>query len=388
MKKKRIVFLDHTAKISGGERSLLLILKKLDRTRFNSCLVTLEDGPLLEEAKKLGVKAVSLIFPRVVLKRRRRDIGLVSLCLSLFVSLSGIFRLVKLLKTQSFDIVYTNSQKSHLIGLIAGIIAGVPVVWHFRDVLPDGIAKRVVILLGNMFAKRIIVISCIVAKQFIVAGRIRSKVRVVYNAIDLHDFIEQAKNSKTSLKKEFHLPDNSQIVATVGQIARWKGQEYIVYVAEALIKRFDNLYFFIIGEPLFAEDAYYRKIKDLVIAKGLEKRVLFTGFRWDIPGIMKDIDILLHTPVEPEPFGRVIIEAMAVGTPVVAFDMGALKEILRDSAGILISPFDTKGLEETITSLLLDKQSYRMISKNAEIAVRNRFDSFRLITELEELLTN
>ncbi|TES89993.1 MAG: glycosyltransferase family 1 protein [Candidatus Cloacimonadota bacterium] len=386
MRKKRILFFDHTSKMSGGERSLLLILEKINRKKFEPFLITPEPGPLSKEARTKGVETEYIVIPEMILERKRTKTGILFLLLSFITSFPGILQLVSFIKRKKIDLIYTNSQKAHLIGLLAGLFSHIPVVWHFRDILNEGYIKKTVKFLGIQFTKNIISISRAVAAQFKIAERINRKVKVVYNAIDVLGFEEKRKNSKTNLRKEYGLPQNSKIIACVGQIARWKGQEYLIYVARKLVKRLDNLYFFIIGKTLFKESDYNEKLLSLVREFGLEKRVFFTGFRWDIPGIMYDIDILLHTPCEPEPFGRVLIEAMVAGTPIVAFDNGATGEILRSNAGQLVPPFDIGGLEYALTKLLDDRAFYKKVVHRAKDDVRERFDSHILIERIEEIL--
>ncbi len=381
-----MLFFDHTAKLSGGERSLLLILEKLDRTRFYPFLVTPELGILQEKASVLGIESEIIHIPGFILSRKRSRTGMFFLFLSFAASLAVIFRLTCFVKRKSIDVIYTNSQKAHLYGLIAGFLSDIPVVWHFRDILNPGIAHSIVRILGNHLVSRIIAISKAVAEQFETLGRTSSRIEVIYNAIDIDDFIRAAKRSKTDLRKEFKLLKNSRIVASIGQIARWKGQENLIYAAKELSPKFPNLYFFIIGKSLFKEDRYEEQIKELVKELGLEARCVFTGYRWDIPGIMSDLDILLHTPQEPEPFGRVLIESMAAGTPVVAFNMGATKEILHDNMAMLVPPFDRDKIVKNISKLLENDKLYQEIARSAQEYVKEKFDFPRLLESVENIL--
>ena len=386
MRKKRILFFDHTARMSGGERSLLLILKKIDKTKFEPFLVTPEDGPLSKEAGLIGIKTETIGIPGVVLERKRTETSIIFLLFSFIALLPTVLRLVLFIKKRGIDLIYTNSQKAHIIGLFAGLFSGIPVIWHFRDILNEGYLRKLVTFLGVRFTKAIIAISKAVAEQFVVLGRTNKRIKVIYNAIDVDDFEERQKDSKTNLRKEYKLPPNSKIIASIGQIAQWKGQEYLIYTARELVKSFSNLYFFIIGESLFKEDDYKERIQKLVMEFGLEKKVFFTGFRWDIPGVMSNIDVLLHTTVEPEPFGRVLIEAMAAGKPVIAFDNGAASEVLKDGTGLLVAPFDSKALVNAVVMLMRDKEIYKRITEKGRLCVRERFDYSVLMEKIEEIL--
>jgi len=384
--KKRVLFFDHTAKMSGGERSLLLILDKIDKTRFYPLLVTPEEGPLTREAVSRGIDVTIIGLPTAVIERKRSKTGIIFLLFSFIALVPAVVKLVLLIRKCSIDLVYTNSQKAHLIGLCAGLCAGVPVIWHFRDIVTEAHLRKLMSYSGALFATGIIAISRAVAAQFTICSRVSGKVMVIHNAIDISDFQKRKRESHADLRKEFHLPEKSVIIASVGQIAEWKGQEYCIYAARELVRRFDNVYFFIIGKPLFKEENYNIHIHTLVKELNLEQRVFFTGFRRDIPALMHEVNFLLHTPVEPEPFGRVLIEAMAAGTPVVAFDNGATAEVLRGNMGLLVRPLDTRGIIKAISILLKDDDLYANTAKRAQEYVRKYFDFPLLMERIEKLL--
>jgi len=386
LSRKRILFFDHTAKMSGGERSLLLILEKIDKKKFHPFLVTPQTGEFTYEAERLGIERYLVHIPSFVLKRKRSNTGLFFLVLSLVATIPAIILLAIYAKKHRICIIYTNSQKAHLIGLCAGMLSNIAVVWHFRDILSSSIARQVVKGLGLIFTYRIIAISEAVASQFKRAGYLSKKVSVVYNSIDVEGFKRKCRESITNLKEEYELPEDAKIVASIGQIARWKGQEYLIRAAHELTKRFDNAYFFIIGKRFFGGEDYEKEIKKLLYDLKLGQRVFFTGYRSDIPGIMSDIDILVHTPQEPEPFGRVLIEAMAAGTPVVAFDTGAAKEVLPDNMGMLVPAFDTKTLVKAISKLLKNDKLYQKTAQRAREYVKEKFDFPRLLRSIESVL--
>jgi glycosyltransferase involved in cell wall biosynthesis len=382
---KRILFLDHTAKLSGGERSLLLILEKLNRKRYIPFLVTLEEGPLLESARALGVETDCIPIPLMVSERKRSKTGMLFLFLSLLMLLPTVIAIARYARNKEIDVIYTNSQKAHLVGLVAGKVAGAPVFWHFRDILDEQLLQRLMCYMGVLFGERIIAISNAVAAQFRICGRESKKVLVVYNAIDMEDFERKSREKAADLRAEFGIPRKARIVASIGQIAEWKGQEYLLRAAKELIKRYEDVHFFIIGKPLFKEQGYQEHLLRQVHELGLEGRIHFTGFRWDIPAIMRDIDILVHTPVKPEPFGRVLIEAMVCDTAVIAFDMGAVREIITNETGICVHPGDVNSLMRAITTLLDDNRQREEMVKKARNGARARFDYPALIRKIEHL---
>jgi glycosyltransferase involved in cell wall biosynthesis len=386
VKKKKILFFDHVSQLSGGERSLLLILKELSREYFEPILVTPHKGSFTDAVEKVGVKTELVSFPRSILEKKRKETGIIFLVISFLSCIPGVLRLVSLIKRRGIRVVYTNSQKAHLIGLFAGLLSRIPVIWHFRDILKEGPVKRVVRFFAVQFVSQVIAISHSVSEQFYFLGRKRSKVNVVYNAIDIEEFVKRILKTQVDLRGEFSIPQDSILVASIGQIAQWKGQEYLIYLAKDLGEEYKNVFFFIIGESLFGEDEYKERLLSMVRKANLRERVFFTGFRSDIEGVMSNIDILLHTPTEPEPFGRVLIEAMAAGTPVVTFDRGAAREIIEGGTGILVPPCDREMLKRTVSSLLEDAEVRNRLITRARAYVKERFSSSSLIQNIEKIL--
>jgi glycosyltransferase involved in cell wall biosynthesis len=144
-------------------------------------------------------------------------------------------------------------------------------------------------------------------------------------------------------------PENRPVAAIFGRLARWKGQDVLIRAAA----RLPELAVWIVGDALFTEDdrAYAGELRKL--ASSLGGRVKLLGFRDDIPSLMKAADIVVHCSTAPEPFGRVIVEAMFARRPVVAARAGGPIEILADSAaGKLVSPGDAGSLEDALRRLL------------------------------------
>jgi glycosyltransferase involved in cell wall biosynthesis len=153
-----------------------------------------------------------------------------------------------------------------------------------------------------------------------------------------------------SLRHELGLDPGVVLVGAVGQIARWKGQRVLLDA----IERLPSVHLAIVGEVLFPEnEASYSAALDRRIEQaGLAARVHRVGPRSDIPAVMASLDLLAHVPVEPEPFGRVLVEAMLCGVPVVASRIGAIPEVITLECGLLVPPGDPVALAGAIERLV------------------------------------
>ena len=140
---------------------------------------------------------------------------------------------------------------------------------------------------------------------------------IIYNAISPEGFLpENRKCYREALVKHTSLNPNQPIVGVFGRLAQWKGQ----HIISAAILELPDFQVVFVGSALFGEDQYEQELKRQT--QELSERVRFLGFRRDIPILMGGVDVIVHSSIQPEPFGRVIVEAMLSGTPVVATRAG------------------------------------------------------------------
>lgn len=333
---KNILYISPPSHIGGGEISLLLILKHLDKERFKPRLICYSEGPFVERARALGIEVV-------VLKRG-----------SLPSSLSLVLNIIRYIKEKEIDLVHINS-----LDIRAGIaswLAGVPFVGHLRVIFPFTWRDRLFVRLS----RKVVAVSNAVVNAFCREKKIlEEKFIVVPNAVEIPEDITPAQ-----LRKEFKIPKNAKLIGAVGRIDPYKGYEYFINAASLINRYREDVYFFIIG-GVSDEDIdgkkYLERLEKQVSEKGLEEVIFFTGFRKDILEVIKALEILIVPSVVikkdrgevTEGFGRVAIEAMAAGVPVVASDIGGLREIIEDGiSGILVPPGEPEKIAEAVIKIL------------------------------------
>ncbi len=328
-KKKRIFYYLLYGNGGGSDHSLLNLVKYLDKNKFEPYVYAQMDSFFTAELERYGAVVIhgkknnNNGSPKEIngvqtLKRKTTWIRetaffyyLYSTPKMLLGALPKVFELHKILRKYKIDIVHlNNSLSSNRSALLAGLFAGRTVVSHYRGLVK---AEKVDVLLSK-FVKKIICISEFVKEQYVSYGIRPDKCVVIHNGVDTNLF-EPHKNGY----------DGKLTIANMGRLEEWKGQHIFLKAAAGLIKNHINLRFMIIGSG-----SREKALKDLAEELNIKEFVEFKGFVEDVPCLLKDIDILVHSAIEPEPFGRVIIEGMAAGIPVIATDVGGPKEIIED----------------------------------------------------------
>jgi glycosyltransferase involved in cell wall biosynthesis len=253
-------------------------------------------------------------------------------------------------------VIVANTVRAAVYASLAARLAGIPFIWYVRDfwlseakprnLTPDRFGKA---LLG-FAALRVIANSRAVA-----AGLPKgSNVRVVHNGIAVSNFDPALDGS--AFRREYDIPASGTVVGMAGRLRPWKGQDRFLQAAARLRRSIPDAWFVLVGgTPLGPQDGYPEELRRQAEELGIAEKVIFTGQVEDVSPALAAMDVFVH-PGDPEPFGLVNLEAMAMGLPVVAFAHGALPEIVLDrQTGILVPPGDLQALAEAIELLSRDR---------------------------------
>ncbi len=340
----KVLFLDHAGVLGGAELYLLDLVKSFK----DSKVLLFSDGPFRERLVRAGVDVELVRASRAVTGVSREDKGGGGVR-----AVPGLLRLVERIarRARQFDVIFANSQKAFVVGALAGALARRPVVWCLHDILTaehfSPLNRTLVVALANRLSALVIANSQATADAFRAGGG-RAPVRVVHNGLDPAPFEKVTPAEVASLRRELGLGD-APVVSVFSRLSPWKGQHVLL---EAL-PQLPDVHALFVGEALFGETAYADKLKERVEALRLSSRVHFLGFRSDVPALMKLSDIVLHTSTAPEPFGRVIVEGMLAGRPVVAARAGGALEIIgHDEGGVLVEPGNAQTLQAALEHLL------------------------------------
>jgi len=363
----RVLFLDHSAALGGAE---LYLLDLAPAFAPPGEVLLLEEGPFLEKLRAAGIPADVIPAPGTV-RRVAREAG----PLRALRSVPGLLRLAWRVarKARAFDLVYANSQKALVVGSLAAQMARRPLVWNLHDVLTtehfSAMNIRLAVTLANRFARLVIANSEASREAFRQAGGCVPVV-VVHNGIDFERFAAVDPEQVASLRRELGLRDGP-VVGLFSRLAPWKGQHVLL---EALAE-LPEVQAILVGEALFQDEQRYAEALHRQASQpDLEGRVHFLGFRDDVPVLMQLVDVVVHTSVAPEPFGRVIVEGMLARRPVIATRGGGAVEIVRDGeTGLLVPPGDAQALAAAIRHLLEHPDQARRLAEAGYQDARHRF---------------
>lgn len=381
----KILFYNHTGKVSGAERILLLALKKLNRNRFEPLVVCpASSGTLAEEVGKLGIACKSL--DQLEARFTFRVDFLVKYLFS-------FYQTIKQLRGQILDakpnLIHANSVRAGLVASVASVGTDIPVFWHLHDEMPRHPLSVAIRWFVALSSRTHLISTCqAVADSF--RGTIlrlfgkRIPLRVVENAIELEKFAPDAANRRR-IREELQLSEDEFIVGIVGLITPRKGQLGLIRSFAQAQKQMPESTLLIVGAPMFNKDhLYLEELEKTVGRLKLENRVRFLGARNDVAAIMQSLDVLVVNS-KSEALVIVAIEAMASGTPVIATTVGGIKEMITHRVNGWLVPFgDNRLLEEALVTLSRKPELRAEFAKNGRKVVASRLHADRFISELED----
>jgi glycosyltransferase involved in cell wall biosynthesis len=216
----------------------------------------------------------------------------------------------------------------------------------------------------------------------------RRPMAVVYPGTDIRRFTPEAwADAAVKARSSLDLLNSDIVFGVVGRLQRWKGQHVFLEAAAIVARAHASARFLIVGDTLFGlEPEYAGELREQVRRLGIEPLVRFTGLRDDIPAILRGMDVLVHTSIQPEPFGLVITEAMAMQRAIIATDAGGPQEtVVNRETGILVPPGDVGALARAMDTLARDPELRERLGKAGRPRVE-QFSDVAMMAGLEEIL--
>ncbi|MCP4253190.1 MAG: glycosyltransferase family 4 protein [Candidatus Scalindua sp.] len=366
-KKFNILYLHNESIMGGAEISLLNLVKRLNRELFTPHFACSKEGPFIDELRKLKLPPDFVQFPGI------RWPNPVRIC-------NTIRNLTGIIKKKQINLIHSNQPRSNLFGAIAAKINGVPIVWHERC-LEKGRFDS-----DNIFSflpDRIICNSNAVRNRF-TKEKIDSKIRTIINGVDLSEFDPESNGSE--IREEFNIDEDELVIGTVGRIDPEKGYEYFLESARIILQDIKNVRFLVVGEASNKSSlAFEKSLYEMAVKKGIDKKIIFTGFRRDIPQLLASMDVVV-LPSAIDACSRVLFESMAMQKPLVATNAGGTPEVVQDSiTGFLVKPKDPSDMAKCIKKLLNDKHLAKQYGKAGRKRVEEMFTIERNIKETENI---
>jgi len=339
----RVVYLDHVARLSGGEIALMRVLSHFESV--NPHMILAEDGPLAQRLVAAGVSVEVLPIAASARDVRRDTVrpGATAPATALH-TLAYIARLALRLRSLRPDLVHTNSLKAGVYGSLAARAAGVPLVWHVRDRIAEDYLPRPAVMLVRTLIKHLA--DGVIANSTATLDTLPPAVRgplswVIPASVELSTH-PRASDAETTT------------FGMLGRIAPWKGQDlFLRAFADAFPHGPERAV--VVGSAMFGEESYERELHQLAASLGIAERVEFRGFREDVWPELARLDVLVHASVIPEPFGTVVLEGMAAGLAVLAPDEGGPASVIADGqTGRLFASRDQASLAAAMRALRED----------------------------------
>ncbi len=320
---------------------------------------------LHEEAQKAGVHVRTLPSPRI-------DAPVSAL------------RVARLLRERNYDLIHAEASKDLWVLVPALGLAGstVPLllskhVGSFivkRDFLHRWIYRRV---------NRALAVSSVIEKNLLDTTPLdRSRITLLHDAVDIRKFDPAAADGKI-IRRKFGIRDDEIVLGITSRFSPGKGHEEFLRAAALLCGKLGNLRFLIVGEPSAGENAYAESIHRLAVELGLNERVIFTGYRSDIPEVLAALDIFVF-PSHAEAFGMSLVEAMSMEKPSVCSNCDGIVDIAIDGVtSFLVDRMDHNGLAEKIACLINNPQ---LRSEMGRAARKRVIENFSFNTFLKKLL--
>ena len=375
------LFVSHTGE-KGGAELFLADLVKAGPHSWRACF--LSSGATAEDLAEAGRPPLMLSAGEKMLSIRRNS-SFGALARGAADVMAVAWQLSR--EARHFDVICANSQKALFVCALAAKLSRRPLVWILHDIVTDpafsATNRRASLAFARLFAKLVAVNSEETGRAFIEAGGEADKVRIVYNGFDPAKAKLRDPDVAARLRAELGLGPQP-LVGLFGRLSEWKGQHVFLDALAAM----EGVQAVIVGGALFGQEAYEARIREQASRLGLDGRVRFLGFRSDVPELMASMDVVAHTSIVAEPFGRVVVEAMMCGRPVVATRGGGVTEIIRDGeTGLLVPPGDASALAAALGTILSDPALAQRLGQSGREDVSDRFSLQETCRSVSALLT-
>jgi glycosyltransferase involved in cell wall biosynthesis len=258
-------------------------------------------------------------------------------------------RLAALLRRERIDLVHLNNSiiRNHP-WMVAAYLAGVPCITHERGI-NERFPMRARLLARSL--RSVICISAAVRENFETRGLGQLRLVTIHNGLDPASM--NPTRPESAIRRELGCGPLQRLVGMIGNLRRWKGQDVVIRAVGLLRDEFPDLVCVLVGDTSPADAAYRKEVDSLIETLQLRQRVIITGYRDDVANYIAPLEIQIHASVSPEPFGRVLLEGMAMSKPLVASGGGAVPEIVIDGhTGLLCEPGSPESFAAALRSLL------------------------------------
>lgn len=365
--------------IGGSHTCLFNLLNNLDRNTYRMCVGVYQNNAFVDKLREIGVNV--FLLPRnpvlsgnVFIRKIRNWYRLIY---------RHRIELSRVISSQKIDVLVLNNSIAggkdyvHVCSKF-----GIPVLAYERGYIQYTAAD---ILLSNRIDASIAVSNAV--RENMMQQAYSAKARVIYDGLPIWDARPANTDiGKSEIKKGIGLPDDSVVIGIVGNIREWKGQEYFVKAFISLGEKYNKIYALVVGGHGIEDREYTNHLEKLAMGTRIRDRLLYLGFREDVPDLLGILDVFVHASIKPEPFGMVLLEAMLHRVPVIATGIGGPVEILANGGcGILVPPRDEHAVAGGVEKYLNDRLFREEMVRRAHRRVKTEFIMNNTVSQVDNL---
>lgn len=353
--------------VTGAQTTTLEILKSLNPNHFSIFL---------------GIDGFSILG-----KELKKYASIIPFRTNLQFDILALKRLKSIIRLEKIDILHTQGRRHAFLSFSLGknyrLIRVLTRHIPFYDDYHPKIKKLTYNLFDRCSLKSVDAIVTVAeyGKRRIIETRGIDpiKIRVIYNGIDVERF-DLNKINPIQIRKEFSISPKTKVVTTIASLTERKGHKFLFQAASDIVKKFPDTVFLVVG------DGYYKKtLKKIVEKRGIQKNVIFTGFRKDVERILRISDVLV-LPSLSEGFPDVVLEAMAMKKPVIATKIAGIPEMIDDGKnGFLVPPKNFQKLAYRILEILGNSKLSVLLGKRGYEKIINKFNTKKMAKNYERL---
>lgn len=363
----KILYVANRAEVfSGGQISFLELLSRVDMASFHPLVLCPGEGPLINKIRKMGLDSYVWDMPSA----RTPNIFKIK---SVIDQLRGI-----ILKSGA-DIVHTNGSRAQLYSSFAIKGTGCKLLWHVRE------TKRDIPFYDRHLEKaseKILCVSRAVVRERFPYLSNDDKARVIYNGVDTTRFFNNSEE-RTRVRKELGLNDGDRLIGVLALIERLKGHHLLLRAMSSIKDKYPNVKLVFAGRAV--DERYLNFLKKTAVNLGMGGRVIFPGENSDVRGFLSALDIFV-LPSRREGFSRVLLEAMACSSPIIATDVGGNSEAIVDGETGYLVPYGDEGmLTSALEIFLSDASRAKAMGDAARERVQQEFSLEKHVSDVQNL---
>jgi glycosyltransferase involved in cell wall biosynthesis len=354
----RVLHTESSRNMGGQELRILIEMEGLQAHGIESVLAAREGTPILEEARRRGLRA----FPLRI--RSSADPW-------------AIRRLMRIMRDEGIDVVNAHGSKDGWNAALAALLLRRKFV-RSRHVANPIRAGRIARMIYGALADRVLTTSESIKAGMAERGVDPAKIVSIPTGVDVGRFHPGVPRG--SFRAELGIPADAPLVGMVSVLRGDKGPDVFLQAAVRVAARVDQAHFVLVG------DGWMRtQLEECVATSPYHERIRITGYRRDIPSVLADIDVLVLSARIPEGVPQAILQAHAMKVPVVASDVGGINEVaIPGKTAVGVRPGDDQGLAEAIELLLADARMSGALAEKGYELVRQRYTSTEMIERLVE----